>query len=184
MSVKKIIQRLAFVTLMSLSTVAIFFSVTSAQTPPMTEEQISRIRNNCINAKNTLNQLHASDALLRVNRGQLYLSMSTKLMTVFNSRVESNRYSAKDLIAATNNYGTALTTFQSDYKIYEQEMSKALRIDCSKEPVAFYDSVAAARTMRAQVHADVIRLHTYIDEYRAHVDTFNTTFSADRTGAQ
>lgn len=182
MSIKKLSQRAGLIVLMSISSVAVFFSISQAQTPPMTDEQITRIRTNCLSAKNTLRQLSASDALLRVNRGQLYLSMSSKLMLPFNGRVVGNNFSAKDLIAATNNYSNTLTAFQTDYKRYEQEMTKVLHIDCSKEPVSFYDSVAAARVIRHQVHADVIQLHTYIEEYRAHIDMFNTNFSSNKAG--
>lgn len=148
----------------------------SAQTAPMTEEQIGRIRTNCVSVKNTLTQLHASDALLRVNRGQIYLSMTTKLMNRFNSRVDSNRGNAKDLMSVTDSYSVALVNFQNDYRAYEEQLSSALKLDCTKEPVAFYDAVASARTKRTQVYVDVVTLHQYIDVYKSTFDTFVTEF--------
>jgi len=128
---------------------------------------MNRIKSSCVSAKNTLNRLHASDALLRVNRGQIYESMSTKLMTRFNDRAQSNHFDAKSLISATVSYGTALATFRTDYQGYEEQLSNTLRIDCTKEPVAFYDAVASARNKRSQVHDDVTVLHKYIDDYTA-----------------
>ncbi len=148
----------------------------------MTDEQIARIRSSCVSAKNTLNQLHASDALLRVNRGQLYESMSTKLMARFNSRADSNRFDVKDLTTVSQNYGTALTTFRDDYKSYEVQLATALKISCLKEPVSFYDAVFVARTMRAQVHVDVVKLHQYIDEYKATFDAFTANFNKTNGG--
>jgi ribosome-binding protein aMBF1 (putative translation factor) len=156
------------------------FGVASAQTPPMTEEQINRIKASCTSAKSTLNQLHASDALLRVNRGQIYESMSSKLMTRFNSRAQSNRYSVDDLVSVAQNYSTALTTFKQDYRLYEEQLSTSLRIDCSKEPVTFFDAVMSARAKRSQVHVDVIKLHQYIDEYQSGFTTFVANFNTNK----
>lgn len=153
------------------------FGVVSAQNSPMTDEQIGQIRTSCFSAKNTLNQLHASDALLRVNRGQIYESMSTKLMTRFNSRADSNHLDVKDLTAVAQDYSTALTTFREDYISYEVKLSSALNVDCLKEPVSFYDAVTAARTMRAQVHAEVIKLHQYIDDYKTAFNAFTVNFN-------
>jgi len=143
----------------------------------MTEEQMARIRISCVSAKNTLNQLHANDALLRVNRGQMYESMSTKLMVRFNARADGNHFNVKDLTSVTQDYGTALTKFRDDYKSYEEQLYAALNINCSKEPVSFYDAVAVARTQRAQVHADVLKLHQYIDGYQAAFDAFTASFN-------
>jgi len=128
---------------------------------------MNRIKSNCVSAKNTLNRLHASDALLRVNRGQIYESMSTKLMTRFNDRAQSNHLDTKALVGATTSYGTALATFRTNYQSYEEQLSNALRIDCTKEPAAFYDAVASARSKRSQVHDDVTVLHRHIDDYTA-----------------
>ncbi len=158
---------------------AMLLAHASAQSAPMTDEQINRIRTNCVSTKNTLTQLHASDALLRVNRGQIYLSMTTKLMSRFNARAESNRANAKDLVSVTETYGSALLNFQNDYKTYEEQLSSALKIDCSKEPVAFYDAVASARVKRAQVHNDVVTLHQYIDTYKLTFDAFATDFASN-----
>ncbi|MBC7869105.1 hypothetical protein H7X69_02925 [Candidatus Saccharibacteria bacterium] len=158
------------------------FSIVSAQELSITDEQIARIRSSCVSAKNTLNQLHASDALLRVNRGQLYESMSTKLMTRFNSRADSNRFDVKDLTTVAQSYGTALTAFRDDYKSYEVQLATALNLSCLKEPVSFYDAVAAARTNRAQVYADVVKLHQYINDYKAAFDVFATNFNKTNRG--
>lgn len=149
-----------------------------AQSVPMTSDQIAQIRNNCVTAKNTLNQLHASDALLRVNRGQIFESMSTKLMDRFNSRVANNNYNNDSLISVTDKYGAMLDTFRSDYKAYEEHLSAAINIDCSNQPVAFYDAVATARTLRNQVHADVVKLNQYIDQYQSVVNQFEKEYQS------
>lgn len=151
----------------------------SAQTT-LTDEQLRRISANCLSAKSTLNQLHASDALLRVNRGQLYEAIGAKLMNNFNNRLTSNNLDAKGLLLVTTNYQTALTTFRSDYQAYERQLAAAIRIDCDKEPLAFHLAVEDARDKRAKVHVDVVRLHQYIDDYRSAVNDFYINF--ERTG--
>ena len=156
----------------------------NAQTAPMTSQQIERIRDNCVSAKSTLNQLHVSDALLRVNRGQIYESMSTKLMEKFNSRVASNGFSNIDLVSVTTNYGLMLDTFRSDYITYEAQLSSALNINCSNQPVIFYDTVSSARAKRNQVHADVVKLNQYIDQYQSAVNQFEKDYQVAADGAK
>ena len=148
----------------------------AAQSATMTSQQIELIRSNCVSTKNTLSQLHASDALLRVNRGQIYESMSTKLMERFNIRIANNGYSNISLVAITKSYGQMLDNFRLDYKSYEEQLVLALDINCSNQPVAFYDAVALARTKRDQVHADVIELGRYIDQYQSGVNQFENDY--------
>ena len=131
----------------------------------MTEEHIARIRSNCIEAQSTLNQLHTSDALLRVNRGQLYESISTKLMTPFNSRATLNRFDVTKLSALAANYERELVAFRVNYKSYEETMSQALKINCINQPVAFYDNVTDARAKREAVHGNIVNLKNTIQKY-------------------
>lgn len=143
----------------------------------LSDEQLSRIQANCLSIKGSLNQLHATDGLLRVNRGQLYESLGTKLMNNFNSRLGNNGLDNKGLIAVTQGYKSAQTTFINDYISYEQQLSSVLGIDCAKEPKPFHDSVESARVKRAAVHTDVVRLHKYIDDYRSAVSDFMLNFN-------
>jgi len=151
---------------------ALSFLNVSAQNTVINSQQTEQIRSNCASTKNTLNQLHASDALLRVNRGQAYESVLTKLLDKFNSRVSNNKMSNAGLTSVTNDYVTALDTFRLDYKTYEEHLSAAIDIDCSKEPVTFYDAVLLARTERDKVHTDVIRLNQLIDKYQVSLNQF------------
>ena len=115
-------RRLLFVLVSSLVSLGLLlaFASTPAAAEDLTPEQADRVRTNCVSIKNSLNQLHASDALLRVNRGQVYESMATKLMDTFNARLSNNRLDNKAMTAATTSYRAALATFRSDYIAYEQ----------------------------------------------------------------
>ena len=147
-----------------------------AQSTPMTEVHIERIRANCVEAQSTLTQLHASDALLRVNRGQLYESISTKLMAPFNSRVTSAKLDSASLVSLTATYEQQLSDFRANYKLYEEAMTKTLRLNCTNQPVAFYDSLTDARAKRYQVYLSNQTLQKTIEQYKTAFDTFKQKF--------
>jgi predicted GH43/DUF377 family glycosyl hydrolase len=155
---------------------AIEGGIARAQDTQMTEAHIARIRANCIEAQSSLNQLHASDALLRVNRGQLYESISTKLMTPFNNRVALHRLDGARLVAVATTYEAQLAAFRTSYQQYEEAMSRTLKINCTNQPVAFYDSVNDARTKRKKVHDDTLMLHRIIQEYESEFEVFAAQF--------
>jgi hypothetical protein len=110
--------------------------------------------------------------------------MSAKLMDRFNSRVSSNSFDNAPLVSVTTNYGLMLDNFRSDYKTYEEHLSSAIAIDCSKQPVAFYDAISLARTERIQVHADVLKLNQYIDQYQSAVNQFEKDYQSSANGAK
>ena len=143
-----------------------------AQSNQLSSEQIERIRSNCTSTKSTLTQLHASDALLRVNRGQVYESMANKLMEPFNSRLSNNRLDNKATSVVTTSYRSSLDTFRTDYKSYEEKLSRAIRIDCTADPETYYYTIEEARELRTKVHESVNKLHRYIDDYRTAVGDF------------
>ena len=152
--------------------VAAIYNIVTVQALTMSDQQIEAIRNNCTSAKSTLNQLHSSDALLRVNIGQTYESMTTKLMEQFNNRVNDNSINNSGLVGITTNYTTLLDSFRSDYIIYEKQLSSAINFDCQVQPVAFYDAIATARTYRQKIHSDVVGLNQFLDQYRLAIDQF------------
>jgi len=153
-------------------TIGAIGSTVKAEDVPMTEAHIERIRSNCIEAQTTLTQLHASDALLRVNRGQLYESISTKLMAPLNSRITLNKLDGGSLVTITATYENQLADFRIKYQQYEESMSKVLKLDCQKQPVAFYDGVGETREKRRLVHDSSVVLQKTIQEYRSEFEAF------------
>lgn len=167
-------RRIFFVAVFSLLSIGLLVSLSGAsvKAEDLTPGQAEQVRTNCLSIKNSLNQLHASDALLRVNRGQVYESMASKLMDNFNNRLAINSLDNKAMNTVTTNYRTALNNFRSDYIAYEQKLSSALRIDCSAQPNSFHNTVLEARKLRQTVHEDVLKLHRLIDDYRSAVGDF------------
>lgn len=146
---------------------------------PLIETHKQRIVANCTSAKASLQQLHRSDASLRLNRGQLYEFISTKLMARLNSRIALNRLDGTDLVAAAVRYEHALADFRERYRLYEEQLTAVLRINCSKQPETFYYQVQEVREKRQSVGDITDELEKYILEY---YETFER-FSHDYTVA-
>lgn len=170
---------LVFAAMIGLALVGTHVAAQSSSSSLMTEEHIERIRSYCVEAQATLGQLHASDALLRVNRGRLYESISTKIMTPFNSRAALNGRDSLGLPAITSRYDQELMGFRQNYQVYEESMSRTLKIDCVKQPVAFYDSVAETRGKRQQTHQSIVKLHQTIQDYKAEFEVFAQKFKEE-----
>lgn len=151
----------------------------AAPSAPMTGAHIERIRANCVEAQSVLRRLHASDGLLRVNRGQLYELISTKLMAPMNSRIALNRLDGMGLVSITANYERQLDAFRLSYKEYEESMSATLEIDCTNQPVAFYDKVNESREKRQRVNEHTLVLHKTIGDYRTEFEAFTGTVNEE-----
>jgi len=143
------------------------------------ENQVNQIRQNCVRAQSVLNQLHATDALLRTNRGQIYELISTKLMAPLNSRIALNRLGGLKLAASTLEYDKQLTTFRSSYQQYEESMSETLEINCKEQPLFFYDSVKTTREKRQKLHEDADQLNALLRVYKNDFEDFAKESSKD-----
>lgn len=172
-------RRLLLPMVLALTTAVLVAAHVSAHSPtPISDEHVQRIKNNCQAANRTLRQLHASDALLRVNRGQLYDLISTKLMARMNSRLALNKLDASSLVTVTADFDQALGDFRVKYKAYDEQMSATLRIDRRQKPVEYYYSVNRARELRIRVHAAIQNLDRYMGKYEQEFEVFRTNFAA------
>ncbi|MDN5275433.1 MAG: exported protein of unknown function [Candidatus Saccharibacteria bacterium] len=147
-----------------------------AQSTTLSDDQLQYIRANCLPIKNTLKQLHATDALLRVNRGQQYESMTTKLMERLGTRLVANGLTVAPLSDGLTEYNKTLAKFRTTYQSYEEQLASTLRIDCTKQPASFFQAIESARTKRTAVHDAVLDLHKAIDTYRAAFNAFRESF--------
>lgn len=167
-------RRLLFVAVLSLTSIGVLaaWPHSNAQADDLTSDQASRIQANCVSIKSTLTQLHATDTLLRVNRGQVYEAMASKLMDTFNGRLGSNQLDNQAMVTVTSKYRSALDVFRADYITYEQKLVATIKLDCVSNPSGFHRSLLDARDARTVVHSDVQRLHRIIDDYRSSVSDF------------
>ncbi len=144
------------------------------------EELLERVRQNCVTVQSTLQQLHASDGLLRVNRGPLYESISTKLMAPLNSRIALNRLGGlEELAGITHEYDSQLDAFRTSYKQYEVSMSRTMRIDCASKPAEFYEGIVKTRELRQQVYSDTQYLIELAKQYKSEFEKFSKQIESE-----
>lgn len=118
----------------------------------ITDQQIAAIRTRCSDIQATLNRVHESDKVLRVNKGYHYKAVILdKLMTPLNQRIAANQIDGGRLVAIAAEYSRAFGTFDAAYSSYERDLSAAIRIDCTKQPTAFYDQLRLAYDGRKAV---------------------------------
>ena len=147
-------------------------SVRAQTVDTMTDDHVARIKTNCQSAIATLDQIHANDAPVFINRNQTYFSISDKLIARLNSRLALSRYDTTTLVKIANDYNNELTHFRTVYKQYDDAMADLVRKDCWHQPVGFYDTTSNVRELRQTVHESISRLHDLIGQYRQAVDAF------------
>lgn len=170
-------MRNRFIAVAVIAVVAVIMGSMSAHaqsSDTMTDDHIARIKTNCQSAIATLDQIHANDAPVYINRNQTYFSISDKLIARLNSRLALNRYDTSALVAITNDYNNELTHFRTVYKQYDDAMADLVKKDCSRQPVGFYDDTSSVRQLRQTVHESITKLHDLIGKYRQAVDTFQS----------
>lgn len=165
----------ALVSIVTISSLGLFSSVHAQTVTPMSGEQTERIRSNCTDAQASLSRLHASDALLRVNRGQLYESLLTKLMAPFNGRASANRLDSATLITITGDFERELNQFRVSYISYEESLSSILAMNCTSQPVVFYNAVNDSRAKREVVHVHTKNLEKMLISYQTTFETLAKT---------
>jgi hypothetical protein len=119
----------------------------------------------CLDVKFKLTKVHEEDGLQRVNAGQLYEAVSTKLMARLGSRIVQNRLDGAELIKKASEYEIALNNFRTDYRMYEVAMSSLIKSDCSTQPMIFYNSLQNVRDLRSKVNTDTKQLTRITKEY-------------------
>lgn len=164
----------------SLIAVAIIVTLTGGvaqaqeQTPLILDDaQISHIRTRCVDVQSFLSRLRANDGLRRVNLGQQYETISTRLMAPMNSRIALNKLDGVDLTKTAVDFNAQLDVFRESYRDYERALTSTIDMKCKDQPVTFYDSVMAARTKRIAVKESMTDLSVLLQRYNTQFDQFS-----------
>lgn len=138
----------------------------TGQSSFLTDDQLAQIRANCQTSQSILGRVHANDGLMRVNLGQQFDVITTKLMAPMNSRIALNKLDGVALAQTTVDYNEQLDGFRAAYQQYEKQVSNALAVDCQTQPAAFYTTIIVARQYRQAVHDSLSRLQALVQQYR------------------
>lgn len=131
---------------------------------------IDSIKANCQDIRGNLSRLHHSDAILRVNTGQAYNDLSSRLMARMNGRLAVNKIDASDLVSLTSRFEKGRSLFSSRYNEYESALAALLKIDCKNQPTDFYAQFNIARDARLKLSSSVRELNDIIAEYGTKVE--------------
>lgn len=145
----------------------------------ITPEKVERIRARCVENQAALNRLHQTDAFLRNDRGNLYRTISDKLMVPLNRRLAANRLDGGSLLTITADYNAEYNKFYRAYIEYDNALSKVLEIDCDREPVSFYNALVDAREKRVTLSQSNLAIKELVRQYGAVFSDFKSTYEKD-----
>ncbi len=129
-----------------------------------------KIKSNCDSIKTTLRRIHTNDALLRVNIGQQYSSMSSQFMARLNSRLALNRIDSTELVGVTNQFELDRSNFSQKYVEYEAAMAGLIKTDCRNDPARFYASLLDSRDKRQELSKTVQAMNSSMNLYQVGVE--------------
>lgn len=150
-----------------------------AATTTITPEKVARIRARCVENQAALNRLHQTDAFLRTDRGNLYRTISDKLMVPLNRRLAANQLDGGALITIAADYNTEYNRFYRAYIDYDNALSKVLEIDCDREPVAFYNALLDAREKRIKLSESNLSIKEHIRQYGVVFSDFKASYKKE-----
>ncbi len=146
---------------------AISHSVAAAEQVEIEPQKLADIKVNCVGMQVVLQKIQYNDAANRVNRGQAYESLVTRMMIPMNGRTAVNGLSSSTAVLAgiTTRYQQKLDSFKNDYEKYDNSLTSALRIKCQQKPADFYKNIVDARKYRHNIANDVMELEQLIEDY-------------------
>lgn len=153
------------------------------QSEALTDDQVEYIRNNCADTQNALRSLYATDAVARVNLGQQYEAVATKLMEPMNTRVSLNKLDGAELTKTTAAFNDELDNFRKTlYPTYKDDLSEIISMKCYDQPIEFYDKLQAILDLRTKLRASVDKLAVLMAQYRTQLDTVEKAALAQGNG--
>ena len=172
--------RALLVGLIALGGLFVVFNQSANAVNVIDPDKIEKIKNHCTENQATLNQLHQTDAFRRINRGELYRTIGDKLMVPLNRRLAASQLDAGSLLTITADYNNEYRVFFNAYIQYDNAMTKLLSVDCSKEPVTFYNALVEAREKRGVLSKSNQTLQDFIRTYGTEFATFKADYEANK----
>lgn len=138
----------------------------------LTEAQTEAVIESCSVSKIALNDVHYSDAAMRVNLGQEYANITSRLMAPMNSRISLSGRDGVELTRITADYNTERNEFIEVYRQYDNSVSAALAVDCRQDPAGYYAAIIDAREQRVLVRQSARELNSLARQYQVEFEKF------------
>ena len=142
------------------------------QLKPGDSSVYANVQMDCLDVKLKLSKVYEQDGLHRVNAGQVYDTMSNRLMARLNAKIVSDRLDGSELIKAASEFEEALVGFRQEYHTYEVAMNRLLKSDCQARQHAFYIALTEVRTGREAVDVQVKALDEAAKKYYEAFEAF------------
>ncbi len=166
-----------FVCGISLAGVMIRSGIAVAQTAP-SSPPLHLIRSQCQSIRSTLQRIQHNDALLRVNAGQAYNTISTNLIAKLNSRLALAQIDSSRMVMIARDYEEARKAFAQQYNEYESNLTALVKTDCTDKPGEFYAQLIKTRDARRQVSESVTTMSKLAADYRVAVEQLKVKLSS------
>ena len=147
-----------------------------AQTAP-SSPPLHLIRSQCQSIRSTLQRIQHNDALLRVNAGQAYNTISTNLIAKLNSRLALAQIDSSRMVMIARDYEEARKAFAQQYNEYESNLTALVKTDCTAKPGEFYAQLIKTRDARRQVSESVTTMSKLAADYRVAVEQLKVKLS-------
>lgn len=149
----------------------------AAETMPGAAPVLDRLQAQCDTVRSHLSRLHSSDALLRVNVGQVYNNISSRLMARLNGRLALNKIDSTELVRLASAFERERVSFSGRYSEYEAELAQLLKIDCRTQVTDFQSRLGLVRDARHKLAATTRQLKETAMAYGAEVERIQQTLS-------
>lgn len=150
--------------------------VAMAQVAP-SSSQLRLVRGQCQSVRSILQRIQHNDALLRVNAGQAYNTISTNLIAKLNSRLALAQIDSSRMVVIARDYEEARKTFTQQYNEYESNLTTLVKTDCADKPDEFYAQLIKTRDARRQVSESVATMGKLAADYRVAVEQLKMKLS-------
>ena len=169
--------RLAFFVALAVLSVVVNPHMVAAQHVVLQSDpvQVRAIQARCSSLHVTMSRIQHNDALLRVNVGQAYNTISSHLMARLNSRLALEKIDSAQLVSIAQRFEAERKQFAARYNEYETLITGLVKIQCRDVPGYYYSQLLKARDARQMVGTSVGALKELMVQYRTAVEGLKGT---------
>lgn len=167
-SIKSSIFSISILTIFGVSLIFSPFAMAENKKIDFSDEKAHKIVSECQKIKGQIGKTRSNDALMRVNLGQSYETISDKLMVNLNTRIASNKLNGSKLVEKTAEFNENVIYFRENYQKYEKELTKLSDMKCSDKDIAktFYEQLEKVRYLRSELNYNTTKIAEISKEYK------------------